>query len=117
MTKDRSAVIPGTYSISNGAFTPTDQAFAVNFAYKEGAFTLDHTFASQSGSLELTVADGHRYKGSFTATATRLEGQKDLRELSGTFDVMFDETKEVRLGKKQVPEQQPRPEAGAVREQ
>ena len=99
MTKDMGAVIPGTYTITNGASLPSGQGFAVNFVYKEGSSALDHTFASQSGTLELSVADGSHFKGTFIGSTTRMEGEKDTRELSGTFDVAFDDARSVRLKK------------------
>lgn len=90
---DRSAVVPGTYTITNGTILPLGQGFAVDFVYKEGSSALDHTFLSQSGTLELTVADGGHYKGTFNGTATIMEGEKDARQLSGVFDVRFEESK------------------------
>ncbi|MBP7449369.1 MAG: hypothetical protein KA817_05005 [Flavobacteriales bacterium] len=93
LTTDRSAVVPGTYTITNGAILPAGQGFAVDFVYKEGSTTLDHTFLSQNGTLELTVADGGHYKGTFRGSAKRMEGEKDARELAGVFDVRFEESK------------------------
>lgn len=98
MTKEMGAVVPGTYTITDGANIPAGQGFAVNFVYKEGSSALDHTFASQSGTLDLSVADGSHFRGTFTGSTMRMDGEKDTRELSGSFDVMFDETKSV--GKK-----------------
>ena len=95
LTKDRGALIPGTYTITNGAVVPAGQGFPVNFVYKEGSSALDHTFAAQSGTLELTIADGNRYKGTFQGSTSRMQGEKDVRELSGSFDVVFDDTKSV----------------------
>jgi len=98
LTKDRSAIVPGTFVISNGALIPAGQGFAVDFVYKEGSSALEHTFLSRSGTLTLTVADGDHYKGSFSGPCTRMKGEKDVREVSGAFDVLFDETKS--LGKR-----------------
>lgn len=98
MTKEMGAVVPGTYTITDGANIPAGQGFAVNFVYKEGSSALDHTFASQSGTLDLSVADGSHFRGTFTGSTMRMDGEKDTRELSGSFDMMFDETKSV--GKK-----------------
>jgi hypothetical protein len=97
MTTERNAVVPGTYTITDGAIVPDSQGFAVNFVYKAGSSSLDHTFLSQSGTLELTMADGGHYQGTFNGTATIMEGKKDTRELSGAFDVVFDERKKVKL--------------------
>lgn len=94
-TKDRGAIVPGTYTITNGVVVPEAQGFAVNFVYKEGSSALDHTFLSRSGTLTLTMADGDHYKGTFTGTSTRMEGEKDARELDASFNVYFDETKSV----------------------
>lgn len=90
LTKDRSTVVSGTYTVTNGAVVPEGQGFAVNFVYKEGSSALDHTYASQSGTLELSVADGEHYKGSFHGTTRCMQGEKDTREITGTFDVRFD---------------------------
>ena len=94
-TKDRKAVVPGTYAITNGIIVPEGQAFGCGLAYKEGSADLEHTFNSRSGTLELSAVEGDHYKGSFTVSCTRMKGEKDARELSGSFDVMFDPAKAV----------------------
>ncbi len=94
-TKDRSALVPGTYAITNGIIVPEGQAFGCGLGYKEGSSDLEHTFSSRSGTLELSAVDGDHYKGSFTVSCTRVKGEKDARELSGSFDVMFDPARAV----------------------
>ena len=88
-TKDKAAIVPGTYKITDGASVPKGQAFSVNFVYKIVHADKSQTnCASTDGTLILTEADGDRFKGSFSAATKEMEGE-GTRKIEGEFDVRF----------------------------
>lgn len=89
LTADQSAIVPGIYVVNNGASVPSGQAMSVDFVYKEGALDLAHTYLSTTGTLELVVADGAQYQGTFSGSATQMEDSTDSRAVSGAFDVDY----------------------------
>ena len=89
LTADHSAIVPGTYVVTGDLTVPSGQAMSVDFVYKEGAMDLAHTYLSTTGTLELVVADGAQYQGTFSGSATQMEDSTDLRAVSGAFDVDY----------------------------
>lgn len=88
-TKDKAAIVPGTYKITDGASVPKGQAFSVNFVYKIVHADKSQTnFASTDGTLILTEVDGEHFKGSFSAATKEMEGEA-TRDIKGEFDVRF----------------------------
>ncbi len=89
LTKDQSQIVPGTYQINNGIKSPTGQSFSIDVIYKEDAIDLNHTFLSESGTMELTEASSTHFKGTFTCLVKQMKGGSETRTINASFDVNY----------------------------
>jgi hypothetical protein len=53
-------------------------------------------YSIANGTIDLLISDGERFKGTFSGESKHIKNSKEVRKMSGTFDVRFDASKNIR---------------------
>lgn len=91
----KTSILPGQYLATQWK-KPKDRSCHVLVAFSARPPSKEASYSLASGTVDLEISDGEHFKGTFSGDAKNTTDRKEVRKMSGSFDVHLDPSKKVR---------------------